>query len=133
MALEWPCPLWNGRAVKIARPLLVLLALVLFGGCAGWGDGHTYYRVRVTDPRGTLIADWIAIGWVERIEGGYRFRAVQRLSGAPYPKLIRYPEGRLVEASGPNILVARCAPPAWLEPARVQWVHRERVVDRSKD
>jgi hypothetical protein len=114
--------------VNFLRPLLVVVAIAVFSGCAGFGGG--YHQVRVTEPRGGLIADYITRGWVERIEGGYRFRALQRLSGGPWPQLIRYPEGRIVEATGPNILVARCGPPAWLQ---TSYVGRTRVVDRSKD
>jgi hypothetical protein len=117
------------HGVKHLQLVLLLVVIVLFSGCVGW-DRSTYYRVRVTDPRGVLIADWVAEGWVQRIEGGYRFRAVQRLSGGPWAKLIRYPQGITVEASGPNILISRCDPPVWLHPG---YVEHTRVVDRSKD
>jgi hypothetical protein len=118
--------------VTLSR-LLLALGLLFFGaGCAFLDDysTETYYRVLVTDPRGHLIADWIAKGHVHRIETGYRFRAVERLTAPPWPKLIRYPRGRIVEASGPNITVTRCAKPLWLET-----VYHEHVVvhDRSKD
>lgn len=114
--------------VNFLRPLLVMMAIAVFTGCAGLGGG--YHEVRVTDPRGVLVADYITSGWVERVEGGYRFRALQRLSGGPWPQLIRYPEGRIVEATGPNILISRCGPPAWLQ---TSYVGHTRVVDRSKD
>jgi len=103
--------------VKLTRPLLLLLALVLIAGCADPFSRlipPAYYRVRVTDPRGILIADWIAVGYVARTETGYRFKAVERLATAPHPQVARYPHGRHAEASGPNIIVARCGEPLWL-------------------
>ncbi len=99
------------------RPLLLLLLGLLLAGCADpWSSliPPTYYRVRVTDPRGILIADWIAVGFVARTETGYKFKAVERLSTAPHPQVARYPHGRKVEASGPNIVIARCGEPLWL-------------------
>jgi hypothetical protein len=102
--------------VTLSRLLCSFAALTALVGCSTLNDlsQETYYRVHVTDPRGKLIADWVADGHVKRIEGGYRFRAVERISGPPWPKHIRYPHGRVVEASGPNIVVTRCPKPLWL-------------------
>jgi hypothetical protein len=80
------------------------------------------------DPHGILIADYIAEGYVLRTSTGYRFKAVQRLSGPPFSKVSHYPYGRRIEASGPNIVVSRCPPPAWLLEQ-----HAARVEDRSKE
>jgi hypothetical protein len=78
------------------------------------GPRKAYRRVRVTNPRGELIADWIAQGHVWRTERGFRFRAVERLSAPPNMISVRYPQGRMVEAAGPNITVARAGTPLWI-------------------
>jgi hypothetical protein len=104
------------RRVTLRRLLLLLLLAAVFSGCYYHEHGYAhYYRVRVTDPRGILIADWIAEGWVLRTGFGYRFRAVERFSAAPWPQVVRYPHGRRVETSGPNIVVSPCPRPAWME------------------
>ena len=103
--------------VTFLRLLLFAVFVLSMAGCADpWSRviPPAYYRVRVTNPRGELVADWVAVGFVARTETGYRFRAVERLSAPPHMQSIRYPEGRQVEASGPNIIVARCPEPLWL-------------------
>jgi hypothetical protein len=123
---RWPPPEFNLSpracsatfdAVILRRLLLLVLLALLLPGCV-WHDVHSgghYYRVCVTDPRGVLIADWIAEGWVLRTGFGYRFRAVERFSAGPWPQVVRYPHGRRVETSGPNIVVSPCPKPEWLE------------------
>ena len=109
------------------RSLLPLLALsvLLLGplGCASdpGFPSSLYYRVRVTDPRGHFIADWVAQGFVRSTERGYRFRAVERQTAPPFPETIRYPLGRIVEANGPNILIQRCGEPLWHYYSRRAW------------
>jgi hypothetical protein len=109
--------------VKLTRVVFSLLFLPLLlvmcsCQCFYWdeydGPYRKYYRVRVTDPRGGLIADYIAEGCVHRNERGYHFHAVERTSQQPYQKTIRYPRGRFIDAAGPNIVVTRCGKPLWL-------------------
>jgi hypothetical protein len=107
------------RDVKLPRLviLVLLLPLMLLCGCHGdryMGVSRTYSRVRVTNPRGELIADYIAEGRVRRTERGYEFKAVERTSTMPYMVHIRYPRGRQIDAAGPNIIVTRSGKPEWL-------------------
>lgn len=98
-------------------PFLVLCALILAGCASGpiaTASKH-YHRVRITNPRGELVAEWIAIGHVWRTgTNGYRFRAVQRVSGPPFMQLSRYPDGRVVDVNGPNIHISTCGAPLWI-------------------
>jgi hypothetical protein len=105
----------------LLRKTLPLLALALiFSGCAvGYTHNvftrnRVYRKVRVTDLQGHLIADWVAEGRVWRYGKGYRFNAVERLSGGPYPVLSKYPQGRKVVIDGPNIVVMPTGQPLWL-------------------
>lgn len=107
------------RDVKLSRLVLLvlLLPLLLLPGCATRryvGPEDAYYRVRVTNPRGELIADYIAQGYVKRTELGYSFKAVERTSAPPYMMTLRYPRGRRIEVMGPNIIVTPSGKPAWL-------------------
>jgi hypothetical protein len=61
-----------------------------------------------------LVAEWVAEGWVRREREGYRFMAVQRLSGAPFMVLSRYPQPRNVYVTGPHIIVTPSGKPQWL-------------------
>ena len=94
--------------VKLPRIFLLLLAVLTLNGCA------TYTKLRVTDRRGGLIADWVARGHIHRTEFGYRVTAVERESGPPYPTLSKYPDGWRTTVTGPNIVHWRCAKPLWL-------------------
>jgi hypothetical protein len=106
--------------VRISLLLPALLALVCFPGCETplvvshpWPE--KYYLVEVTNPRGELVADWIAEGHVWQTAANYyRFHAVERNTGGPYPQHIRYPDARYEEASGANIHVIPCGKPLWL-------------------
>ena len=98
------------RAVNFSRTLLLLLAACALVGCETAGSHQSskkYRRVRVTDPRGDLIADWTAEGFVARTERGYRFRAVERVSGPPFVQVNHYPRGR-------RIVVTPAGKPLWL-------------------
>jgi hypothetical protein len=105
--------------VKFFQTLFPLLALLLLNGCAATPIGRPVYhenyrRITVTDYRGKLVAEWIAEGNVWRRGQGYRFRAVQRISGPPFVTTAHYPLGRRVEISGPHIVIAPCGKPDWL-------------------
>jgi hypothetical protein len=107
--------------VRFFPLLLPILALVTLAGCESpaivtHSTHHkTYRHVTVTNPRGEFVAEWTAVGSVTRTNSNaYRFRAVQRISAPPYSEEIHYPEGRLVEITGPAIIVARCGKPLWL-------------------
>lgn len=63
---------------------------------------------------GRLIAEWVAEGFCARTETGYKFKAVQRTTGAPFPQEIHYPYGRQIEVGGQNIVVSRTGKPRWL-------------------
>ena len=105
--------------VNFSRSLLPLLAALLFAGCATPLGRPTwkqpYRKVTETNLRGELVAEWIAEGYVWRHGGGYRFHAVQRISGPPYVISNRYPQGRKVTITGPHITVGPCGKPEWLE------------------
>jgi hypothetical protein len=107
-----------GPGVKFLRLLLPLFFVALLAGCAfgpiATGSKH-YQRVRVTNFRGQLVSEWIALGHISRTDtNGYRFRAVQRVSGPPFMQLSRYPDGRMVDINGPNIHISRCGAPLWI-------------------
>ena len=102
-----------------SRLLPFLLVLSLTGCAVSYTNNlftrnRPYRKVRVTDTEGYLIADWIAEGHVWRHGNGYRFKAVQRLSGPPYAQLTKYPQGRKIILNGPNIVVFPCGKPEWL-------------------
>ena len=104
-----------------ALPLLALAVVtVITSGCAV-GYTHNFFtrnrvyrKVRITDHQGNLIADWVAEGRVWRYGKGYRFKAVERLSGGSIPILSKYPQGRNVIVDGPNIVVMPTGQPLWL-------------------
>jgi hypothetical protein len=103
--------------VRFFPILFSLAALFALAGCEAGLNGHSkhYRRVHVTNPRGELIGDWIAVGRVWRTEeNGYRFRAVERISAPPNSEDVHYPDGRMVEVSGPNMVATPCGKPLWL-------------------
>lgn len=107
------------RRVTLSRILVLLVAVLLISGCSSTlekrsGPPQYYYRVRVTNLRGELVADWIAEGRVTRTERGYRFRAVERTSAPPYMTATQYPHGRRIEVTGANIVVTPASKPYWL-------------------
>jgi hypothetical protein len=93
--------------IRFAWPLAML---TLLAGCQS-----AYTRLRVTNPRGELIADWVAVGRIVRTDQGYRITAVERISGPPYSIRSRYPDGWRTTAVGPNISHWRCPAPEWLQ------------------
>ena len=97
-------------AMKFPRTILLLAALLLTAGCAS----HRYTRLRVTNHRGEVIAEWVARGAIHRSDRGYRITAVERESGEPYPLLSKYPDGWRTTVVGPHILRWRCGEPYWL-------------------
>jgi hypothetical protein len=109
----------HGACVRFLQ-ILPLLGALLFSGCAlpytnnVFTRNRNYRQVRVTDLQGRLIANWIAEGPVRTEKPGYRFRAVERRTGGPYPTTMRYPQGRKVFITGPNIVVMPCEKPDWL-------------------
>ncbi|HEY3898994.1 MAG TPA: hypothetical protein VGM54_10300 [Chthoniobacter sp.] len=97
------------RNVKSHYLIWALMALPLLSGC------ETYTELRVTNPRGELIADWIARGYIWKLEDGWRVTAVQRKDGPPYPKTTYYPDGWRTTVVGPYVHHWHCAKPAWLD------------------
>ena len=110
----------HGASVRFLRLLPLLVCALVFSGCAlkytnnVFTRNRNYRQVRVTDLQGHLIANWIAEGSVITEKPGYRFTAIERRSGGPYPTLARYPQGRKVFVNGPNIVVMPCDKPEWL-------------------
>ena len=103
--------------VSLARLLLLFTLACSFSGCVYFYSlepEKRYSVVRVTDIEDKLISEWIAEGFVAKTEHGYKFNAVERVSGPPFPQHIRYPHGRFMEIGGPNIIVTRCGKPLWL-------------------
>jgi hypothetical protein len=95
--------------VRFSRYLWLSLALPFLTGC------DTYTQLRVTNPRGELIANWVAHGWAWPVEGGYRITAVERTNGSPYSRTTRYPDGWRTTVVGPYIHKSECARPAWMD------------------
>jgi hypothetical protein len=108
--LEAPGPDWHHPVVNLSRFAWLLLTLPFLAGCE-----TTYTRLRVTNPRGELIADWVARGYVWRTEEGYRITALERTDGRPYPKTTYYPDGWRTTVVGPYVRRWRCAKPGWLD------------------
>ena len=109
------------RPVNHLRFLLLLTLVVTLNGCASPRRSNIvtrnlpYRTVRVMDYQGHLVADWVAEGHVWRHGKGYRFRAMERLSGGKIPTRTRYPYGRKVIVDGVNIIVTPCDKPEWLQ------------------
>ena len=101
------------RCMKFPRLLLLLAALVFTAGCVSGHSGR-YTKLRVTNHRGEILAEWVARGYILRSEQGYRITAVERLSGEPHPILSKYPDGWHTTVTGPHILHWRCGQPFWL-------------------
>lgn len=98
--------------MKSPRPAwLVAATLPLLSGCCE----SEYTQLRVTNPRGEVIADWIAHGHVAHVETGYRITALQRTDGYPHPLTARYPDGWCVTVVGPNVHRWSCSKPLWLD------------------
>lgn len=91
--------------------VLAILALLCFAGCQ---TTRTYTKFRVTNYRGELVADWIAEGPFRRVDNGYQVKAVERTSGPPYSRTIRYPNGWRTHIDGPHIVYWECGKPFWL-------------------
>ena len=96
--------------MKFFRLLPLLAALVFTAGCAS----ERFTKLRVTNHRGEVLAEWVARGYVLRSEQGDRITAVERLSGPPHPILSRYPDGWHTTVTGPHILRWRSGKPFWL-------------------
>lgn len=108
------------RPVKHLRLLILLVFLVTLNGCVTTRRSNfitrnqVYRKIEVTDYQGKLVANWIAEGWVWRYGPGYRFVAMERFKGPPYPMRTRYPHGRKVTINAPNIIVTPIEKPEWL-------------------
>ncbi len=106
--------------VHASRFLFLFFLVGLLSGCSIFHlNSHStpyvpYFKVRVTDPEGALVAEWIAQGKVSTAGIGYRFTAVQRISGPRYSILTKYPLGRKVYIEGPNIIISPIGKPLWL-------------------
>ncbi len=101
------------RRMKLPH-LLALAALALLAGCETGHHETKYTKLRVTDEHDNLIAEWVAKGYLLRVDKGYRITAVERLSGPPHPILSKYPDGWRTTVTGPHILRWRCGEPYWL-------------------
>jgi hypothetical protein len=98
------------RAVPLPRLLPLLAAVVLFTGCQ-----NSFTRIRAINHRDEIIAEWTARGRIVPLgRGGYRIKAVERISGAPHETYTRYPDGWRTTVQGAHIWHWRCAKPAWL-------------------
>lgn len=100
------------RPVNPFRLVLLLAAVALVTGCAGRED---FTRIRATNHRDQVIAEWTARGRVVPLErGGYRITAVERRSGPPDAVETRYPDGWQTTVQGAHIWRWECPKPAWL-------------------
>ncbi len=87
---------------------LPLLALAFLTGC------QTYTKLSVTDRQGDRTADWIAEGYVKKVEQGFAIKAVERRSGPPNEVVNRYPNGWNTIVVGANIIKQSVDKPEWL-------------------
>ena len=109
--------------ILLRRLLLIFLCLLAFlpAGCTTsytnnvFTRNRLYRKIHVTDYEGILLSDWVAEGPVWPYGNGYRFRAIEHVIGGPIPVTNRYPNGRKVIISGPNIVIMPCEKPAWLK------------------
>ena len=104
------------RRVRFSRLLTACALLLFLCGCQSYSvfGNPRYTKLRATDYRGRLIADWVAVGWVRNVEGGYRITAVERLTGPPHMVLSKYPDGWKTTVVGPHIARWPCGKPLWL-------------------
>jgi hypothetical protein len=89
-------------------PLLALPVLCLTG-CQ-----TTYTRLTVTEFDGAPVSEWVAEGWVRKVDQGYAIRAVERHVAGPPPVTRRFPNGWRTLVVGANILREEIDKPAWL-------------------
>lgn len=102
--------------MKLPRLVWLLVALPLVTGCECFSFSHPdYTHLRVTNPRGEVIADWVAKGRVCRVDEGYRILALERTDGPPSRGTVRYPDGWRVTVVGPYIHQWPCDKPLWFE------------------
>lgn len=91
--------------------LLVFLVISL----SATGCQNQFTRLRATNHRDEVIAEWTARGRIVPMErGGYQIKAVERVSGPPHPTYTRYPDGWRTTVQGAHIWHWRCPKPAWL-------------------
>ena len=100
--------------MKLLRLVWPLVALPIVTGCESYGHHH-YTHLRVTNPRGEVIADWVATGHVSHVDEGYRITALERTDGPPSHGTVRFPDGWRVTVVGPYIHRWRCEKPTWFE------------------
>jgi len=77
--------------------------------------GHdTFTKLRVTNVRGELVAEWVARGYITPLARGYSIHAVERRTAPPFAMDIHYPDGWETTVVGANIHHWRCPKPRWL-------------------
>ncbi|WP_157447622.1 hypothetical protein [Chthoniobacter flavus] len=93
----------------------ILVAAAGLSACEHAPYGHdTFTKLRVTNVRGELVAEWIARGYITPLERGYGIDAVERRTAPPFATVAHYPDGWRTTAVGPNIHHWRCPKPLWL-------------------
>ena len=98
----------------------LLLAFALLAGCENTSTRNElvppkYTKLSVTDPRGDLLAEWIAEGHVKRADQGYTIKAIERRTPPPFQTEAQYPNGRVSTVVGPNIVLEDIEKPEWLK------------------
>lgn len=79
------------------------------------GKGKQIYTlITVTDARGDLISSWVAEGRVRRTENMYFIKAVERRLPPPDDIVFKYPNGRVANVVGQNIVLEEVPKPEWL-------------------
>lgn len=109
--LNYRHSLGQHATVKLPRLAWLLVALPVLTGCES-----PYTHLRVTNPRGEAIADWVAMGHVCHVEEGYRITALERTDAPPSHGTVRYPDGWRVTVVGPYVHQWPCDKPAWFAP-----------------
>jgi hypothetical protein len=103
--------------VKSALRVALLILVLTVAGCHTAADTTSatqYMKLRVTNYRGELVADWIAEGPVQKTDNGYRIKAIERTSPPPGAETTRYPNGWNTFVNGPHIVRWPCGKPLWL-------------------
>jgi hypothetical protein len=99
---------------SLLKVLLALGSVLLLPACTSRQTSPNFTALRVSTYRGETIAEYVARGPIESVEGGFKIHAVERHSGAPYAQHTRYPYGWDTTVLGPRISYWETHKPDWL-------------------
>jgi hypothetical protein len=100
--------------VNLLRALPLLATILLSSGCESY-KSETYTRLRASNERDEVIAEWVARGRIVPLgRGGFRITAIERTPAPPHSATTRYPDGWRTSVQGAHIWHWPCPKPAWL-------------------